>query len=333
MGIISEGFRDIAGRARFAWLWVNALRARRALYLAETELGLLAWEQAEFYGEEVMAHVRKVQEYEMTQASLMNTSAELSGSRAALEEELAREKARHDEEQATIAAERAPVATRYEEVERTRRQKLDAVERFNQALEELARTEKQLHTRSNAFLKVENPTFAVRTEAREVSDALTRIPEERKMVLGDQARARQDAAQLEPGANELRNALREMDAKAAAARERHAAVARRLTGEMSRLEREVKKSNVRMSHLDREKREPYQVIGACLANDGIGPLNQPEVLERVRELREKERVISGKIGGIRAQFAAANAGGLIVFYLLCAGVICGLCVVWGHWVR
>ncbi len=58
---------------------------------------------------------------------------------------------------------------------------------------------------------------------------------------------------------------------------------------MRQLDRERKKSNVHMSRLDREKRKPYRLIGACLADHGIAPLNQPEILEKVLSLARTRR--------------------------------------------
>jgi chromosome segregation ATPase len=312
----TEGFRDLSARFRIAWLWVQRLRIRRDLYMAETQLGLLGWEQAEFYGDDINAHVKQVQDFEQTQAALLNVSAALSEKKAALDAQLAQARAIHDEKQAAIAAERAPVATRFDEADNTRRQKLAAIDRFDRAIQELEQTEKELQRRSLAFMKVANPTFEIRAEARRVTDELARVPGERKIVLADQSRARQEAAQLEPGIAQLRNQLREIDSRAAAVRDEFAAETRRLNGEMSRLDKERKKSHIEMSNLDREKRKPYQAIGACLADDGIGPLNQPEVLQKVLEFREKENIVSRNFRETQATFAKANGGILMGFYTL-----------------
>jgi chromosome segregation ATPase len=304
-----------------AWLWAERRRVRKAIYKAEVELGWLGWEQVDFFELPITEEVNKVQESERTQASLLNTSAELAARKAVFDKELAGEKALHDQTQASLAEERAPVAAALEEAEAKRRQKLEAVERFDRAVEEIARLEKQLEARSLAFMKIERPDISIRTEARKVSDELGRLSDERQLVLADKVNAAQEAARIEPGIAQLRAELERLDTAASAVRERLAGATRRLTGEMRALERERRKSNMRMSHLDREKRKPYQRIGAVLADHGIYPLNQPQVFEKVLALRERDARIAETLSDLRGACAAVNHGMLIAFYFLLAAIL------------
>jgi chromosome segregation ATPase len=306
---------------RIAWFWAARVRLRRALWGAEAELGWLGWEQVDFFDLEINEEVKRVKEYENTQATLMNTSAELSGRRGILDQELAVEKTKHDEAQAALAEERAPMAAALAEAETKRRQKLAAIDRFDRALEEIARMEKQLEARSLEYMHIEKPSIAIRAEAREVSTELARLADERKIVVADKTSANQEAARLDPEIARLRTELQRIDAAAGAARERLAAATRRLTGEMRSLERQRKKSHVHMSHLDREKRKPYRRIGACMADHGLAPLNQPAVLAKVIALRERDAQLSQSLTMLRAACAAADAGMLTAFYLLLAAVL------------
>lgn len=316
-----EGFRDITRRLRIGWLWVERLRVRRALSAAEGELGWLGWEQVDFYDEQIVAEVEKVREYENTQASLMNTSAELSGRNVALDEELAGEKAKHDKAQDALAEERGRVAGQLEQAETRRRQKLEAVERFEKALEEMADQEKGLQAHSLDLMSVERVDLATRVEAREVSDALAQLPGERRLVLADKATAADEAARLEPGIAKLRAELRRIDGEASAASERLAEATRRVTGELLLLERERKKSDVHMSRIDRKKLKPYRQIGSCLADHGLAPLNQPEMLDKVFALREREAGLTQRLYDLRAACAAMDARVLVAFYVLLAAIL------------
>jgi chromosome segregation ATPase len=328
-----EGFRDVARRLRIARLLIEQLRARDALAKAETELGWLGWEQVDFFELEINEEVEKVKEYENTQASLLNTSAELSGRKAALDEELARERAVHDQAQAALAAERAPIAAQFDEAETRRRQKLEAAARFERAIDEMASAEKDLEARSLSFMKIERPTLAVRTVAREISDELARLSEERKRVLADKVNALNEAARLEPELARLRADLQRIDTAADDARDRFATADRRLAGEMRILEREQTKSNVRMSHLDREKRKPYRLIGICLADHGIAPLNQPEIYEKVMAMRDREAQVTQALTALEAACAAANPGVLVAFYLLLAALFFAIPVIAWHFLH
>ena len=316
-----EGFRDLFRRARIAGLWLVRLRVRSALVHAETELGFLGWEQVDFFDESISAEVTKVQEFENTQASLMNTSAELSGCKAALDEELARENALHDEAQAALATERQPFVAQFEQAESQRRLKVEAIERFNRAIAEFARLENRLEARSLGYLKVERPTDAIRAEAREVSDELSHIANQRQILLTDKTHAAGEIERIESVIANLRGELRRIDAAASAARDSLAAATRRLTAEMSNLDRQKKKSSVHMSRLDSKKRKPYRIIGACLADHGIAPLNQPQMLEKVMGLRERDACLVQTLTDLWAACAAASAGVLAAFYLLLAAVL------------
>ncbi len=327
-----EGIRDLRLRLRTAWIRAVRVRVRRDLFQAETELGYLAWEQADFYGEPVIAAVKKIQEFEATQAALQNTSAELSKRKAALDEELARENALHDQAQAALAAERAPIATTLEGAETARRQKLQAVERFDRAIGEIAATEKKLQAKSLTYLKITQPTLQIRTEARKISDELTGLSVERSLVMTDRERAAVEAGLMEAEITRLRGELQRIDSAASAARERLAQAVRRIAGETRLLEREKKKSLHRMSHLDRKKRQPYRFIGACLADHRIAPMNQPAVLEKVVTLRRRHLDLAKTLAQLRTARATTAPGPLIAFYLFLAVLLIALCVIASHFI-
>jgi chromosome segregation ATPase len=316
-----EGFHDLSRRFRIAWLWIARLRLRRALMEAEGELGWLGWEQVDFFDNEINAEVDKVREFENTQASLMNTSAELSGQKAALDEDLAGEKTLHDQTQQDLAGERGTIAGQLEQAEGRRSLRLGAVERFERALEEMARVEKELEGRSVSFMNVDQPDMETRKLAREISDELARLPGERRLVLSDKATAAEEAGRLESEITNLRIELARIDATASAARERLAAATHRIAGEIRRLEQKRETSSQHMSRLDREKKKPYRAIGACLADHGIAPLNQPEMLERVFSLRERDAFLTQSLADLQAACAAMDTGVLIAFYLLLGAVL------------
>jgi chromosome segregation ATPase len=328
-----EGFRDLSRRLRIARLRIARLRVRHAIFQAETELGLLGSEQADFFDERIGAEVKKVRDFENAQAALLNASAELAERKTALDEELAREKALHDEAQAALAAERQPLAGQFEQAESAHRLKLEACARFDRALLEIIQLERQLAERSIDFMKVANPAEQVRNEARAVSDHLMRLPGERKLLLADKAGASQEAGRLEPEVARLRAELQRIDAAASGARHRLAAASRRLTAELRHLDRERKKSSSHMSRLDREKRSPYRLIGACLADSGIAPLNQPQVLEKVLVLRERDTRLSEVLADLQAACAASDAGVLIAFYLLLVALLFALFALASHFLR
>ena len=320
-----DGCRDAGLRLRMAWLWIQRFRARNALAVAEGELGFLAWEQVDFFDEELAAEVRKIQEFEDTQASLLNTSAEIAERKASLDAQLAREKALHDAAQATLDEERAPLLIQLQEGEELRRLKLEAVDRFSRAVDEMdgdmRRLEKEVEEHSRTIMLSRHPPVAVRNAAIHAKEALLRIAVERKHVLASQASASQEAAAIEARFAHLRVELKRIDSAAAEAHEAFAAATHRLTGERRLLERRKKKSSSDMSHLDSKKQRPYRSIGACLADHGIAPRNQPQVLQKVLTLRERNHLLTQSLADLQAAAAATPAGTLVAFYALVACIL------------
>jgi len=325
-----EGYNDLCRRLRIVSLSVERMRLRPHIFQAEAELGWLGWEQVEFYDSEVAAQVAKIQEFERTQASLQNTSAEISVKKAALDEELAQENARHDTALAALAAERAPLAEQLPQAEAARRQKLESTERFQRAVNEISALEKRLEADSHSFMNVENPTIAIRNEARRVSDEIVQLGMERKHVLADKAAAVLEAEALETTIAHLRAELQRIDAASDAARDSLAAATRRVSAEMRLLDREKEKSSLEMAHLDKEKQLPYRFIGACLATHGIAPRNQPEILEKAVTLRDRDQQLAEALNDLWAVCSATDPAILISFYFLILTLVFVLCAVVVH---
>jgi len=328
-----EGSRDLSRRLRIAWLWAKRLLVRRSLFVAEAELGWLGWERTDFFDDELNEAVGKVREFEDTQASLMNTTAELAARKTALDGEVAREKAAYEQERAALDEERKAVSAQLDEKETARRQKLETVERFERAVEELGRSERRLENQSHAFMLIDNPDADTRKEAREVSDELSRHAVERRVVRADQTKAAEEAAGYEPEIARLRGELKRIDAAAEAARARHEEAGQKFGAEVRDLERERKESHTKIADLDREKRNPYRIIGASLADHGISPINQPAALEKVLELREREARLTQAMEELEALCAAMDMGIFVAFYLLLGAVIFALSVVVWHFMR
>jgi chromosome segregation ATPase len=317
---------------RIGWLLLRRIRLRRTLFEAETELGWLGWEQVDFFDPRLTEQVRKVQEFENAQANLLNTSAELSGRKNEVAQTLAQHASAHDQAQAELAAERAPLAASLEQSEATRRLKLGAVERFDRALDEMTRREKRLAARAAALQDMDDGIHT-RIEEREVSDELSQLAAEKKLVAADKVTAASEAETLEQRIRQLRIDLSQIDTAIAEARNKFAAARASHDAEIRILDRERKKSSLHMAHLDKEKRKPYRIIGAALADDRISPLNQPEVLTKVHEFREKDAEIEQAVTDLRAACAAADRGVLITFYLLLLALLFILSLFIGALVR
>jgi chromosome segregation ATPase len=324
------GYLDLCRRFWIARITIERLRLRRKIYEAETELGWLGWEQVEFYDEDTNAQIAKIHEFENAQASLQNTSAELAGHKVALDEELAHETTLHDQAQAALASERDPLAARAQELEPHRQDKLEIIERFDRAIAELTNRELELEELSLTFMNVEHPTLEHRNEAREISEELTRLADERKFVQSGKSNVVGELTAVETELSGLLAGIERIDTQSAQAREALAATARRVSDEIRLLEREKEKSNIHMSNIDREKQKPYRFIGACLADHGIAPRNQPEILDKVMNFRARDLQLADELAALRAACAATPPSLLISFYLLLLVLLSVLCALLFH---
>jgi multidrug efflux pump subunit AcrA (membrane-fusion protein) len=324
------GVFDLARRVRMLWCWVARRRLLRAQAEAEAELGWLAWEQADYFDVGVEAEVAKVREFETAQAQLLNSSAQLSSRKLALDEEFAREQALHDQTQQALASEREPVASQHELARATWRQKLGAIERFDRALDEIADNQKRVEARSDAFISTEIPDMETRIKAREAADELLRLTGVRAFVIADKAAATEEAARLEPGIAQFRAQLDRIDSESTAAAGRLEEARRNHASEVRLLERSRKKSEIHMARLDGEKWKPYRRIGECLADQNIPPRNQPEVLEKVLTVRLRRAALDETIIALRAASAAVKPSILIASYLLLAVLVVALSLLSEH---
>jgi chromosome segregation ATPase len=330
--LLNEGFPDLRRRLRLLRLGVARSRIQRKLYGAETELGWLGWEQVDFFDEETAAQVKKVQEYENTQATLQNAGAELSGKKYAVEEELAQLQKTHGDTQQALAEERAGYAAQLDQMEATRAMKLTAVQRFDRAVEELDDHTADLDARAKALMRIVEHNITIRIEEREIGDEIKRIAMERKMVLADKANAQKEASDLEASIAQFRAEVHRIDLSSSEARDKFEETRHKLTGETRVLDREKEKSSLKMANLDKEKQKPYRYIGACLADHNIAPRNQPQILARVVALRKEDAAIGRELRELNAASAAAKPGLLAAFYGILAAVLLAVIAVLIHFI-
>jgi hypothetical protein len=95
----------------------------------------------------------------------------------------------------------------------------------------------------------------------------------------------------------------------------------RLHGKIRDNERKREQIGKRIESLNRKKEDPYRLIGRCLADEGIPPMNQPEALENVMAVRLSVQEIETQIAGSLACTAQVNRRELQLFYALAGLVI------------
>ncbi len=289
---------------------------RRRLNRAEFDLGWLGWQQAEFFGTEVQAQIEKIQQFEKEQARLLNLSADHAAALRRLEERRQAARDNFESDAAEKRTQREQVEKHLAETELKLDENKAAAKRFSEALRELEKLPDVLTDRYNALMAVAQVTDEIREERLRVHDLRANIPSERQDLAKRELAVTREISQLESGlsaARAQRSMLLEAEQKALETFENED---REFAKRVAASQRQIKVSERRSKTLDAKKREPFLLVGRCLADHEIAPMNQPATLERVHECRAKVAAIAEKIAASRAESAEVPATSLVYFYVL-----------------
>lgn len=279
-------------------LWL----AQRKLARAETDLGLLGWQQADFEGE-AQRHVDQLRNVEREQARQTNESAALGIAIQQGQEKRDAGKKQYEENRAVLEAEWKAAAEPVETTERhlAARRKSDVD--FDGLLASLDRELADV-------LELQGELRAVETVTPEIYGELSRLRERVVAIPNAQADLRMRRVQA---ANEIR-ALEETLARSrlvhAEATEKLHALDEQFQRSDSTLERQIagrkREKEVieeRIESLEKSKSNPYRQIGQVLADSGIAPMNQPDALAAVMGCR---KVVARIVRDIAASHEASG---------------------------
>lgn len=276
------------------WLVAAGIRAvlpveRWRLRRAEIELGALGWEQADFAAE-IEVEILRVRDVEWQQARLINESAELAGRIAAATK-------RCD------ATDRAAVATGQRRAKQSERLTADCRRwrrRVAAVAAELAAVERQLK-------KWHDEQAALDREATAADRGPGQLPqrdfiERRRVAIRNFSRHERHRVQLAAELAEFRGRLAALRAALAAAVDEAAAADRQAAAERLACQREIGSLRRRkcaiakeLGRLDAAKENHFLVIGRCLADAGLAPMNQPRALDRVLAHRHRIAALAARL--------------------------------------
>ncbi len=254
------------------WRLMMSIWLRRQLARAEAELGRAGWQTCDFSGEIEMA-LSSLNTAERMQITLLNQRAQTTRDIAMLEEQLA-------ECSSTIESTSASLAERDTSLETENRQLNLELSGLQQKITRFAAAAQALEdelagrTRSK---DINRPLWQVQLELTEIRSRLE--DEERKALALEAARL---------------SAQRQQEKDAAPLRERLASaqnLSRKLTSQLRALRKKHAEIQRQLDDAERGKVVSYQKIGAVMADAGLGPPNQPELLERVLLLRQKLGIV------------------------------------------
>lgn len=269
--------RRLNHRVRLAWF-------HRQLATAETELGLLGWQQADF-DEATQAQVDKVHDVEREQMRLTNASAELAGTIREMTEKRETARREHEAQRQQLLAERdrlrEPLAPLEPQLAALRKHEPD----YRRRVPELEREQRDLDELYSKLLLAQPQSPRARDELLRLRDRLIAISNEKADLRSQHLRLSTDLQAKEKEAAEIEAHTAALDHQLRELEHLGRAMEGKLSAELREKEREKGRVEIDVEKLERAKRNPYREIGRVLADANVPPRNQPHVLARVKELR------------------------------------------------
>ena len=317
------GLREITRRvqrgvahARLAWV-------NRSLARAEKTLGLLAWQQAD-YDPETQRLVQAIHDVEKEQTALVNEAAVLGQEirKGQLEREAARRQ--QDEARRRMEGERTRLTAPQAELERRLADRRKVEPNFMRHIPDLDRELRDTQRLYNELLSSDRQGPQVRQEIARLRERIVAIPNEKNDLRTQHLRTVTEIQSTEQalarGAEDVVRLEQEMGESEA----RWHAEETVQTDRVREQEREKNHIEKRIDALEGLKANPYLQIGQVLADHNIGPVNQPEALETVRQLRFRAGALEQELLESTAASEAEAGSEMGQSLLLWVGGVSGL---------
>ncbi len=264
-----------------ASLWL----ARRKLARAETDLGLLGWQQADFEGE-AQRHIDQLRNVEQEQARQTNESAALGLAIQQGQEKREAARKQYEQTRAGLEAEWETVAEPVEIAERhlAARRKIDVD--FDGLIASLDRESAELQALQTELRAAENVTPAVHAELSRLRARIVAIPNAQADLRLRCVQAMNDIRALEETLSRGRPVLAVASERLHTLDEQFARTDGILERQIAARKREKQDVEGRIENLEKAKKNPYREIGQVLADSGIAPMNQPGALAAVQRCRK-----------------------------------------------
>jgi DNA repair exonuclease SbcCD ATPase subunit len=278
------GCREFRQKGRRLYWWVAIRFDERRLLKAEITLGELGWQQADF-PEHVEATIDNLRRIEKEQADLFNRGADLSGELAAAQKDRDQHNAEYRAARTAVLQETQPhIAGReQEEAARAELQKLTAA--LREQLPDLQEQEREYRRQIGEVTNQPLSTPQLSEEKRRLNDlhqaTLGSISAAHDGIEKTCAKIRvhdELIAKLDPVIEALQQKLEALDTAFNEADRVRAARVLKLQQDKHGVER-------RLTELDQAKGNEFLIVGRCLADAQIPPMNQPQALQKVLALR------------------------------------------------
>ena len=284
MNYFTPGLREIARKLSRQRQRLRILLARRDLRKAETALGLLGWQQAEF-DPQTQAEVDKINAYEREQSRLTNESAGLA--KELRELRVQRETARKifEEKRRDIEGERAHICVNHPAIEKQLAGLRKGEPTFERRVPELDRELRNINRLYGDLLTAVNQTPQMKAEIHRLRERTVSIANEKADLRNQHLRIVTEVRGLEAQLDRDRETMAALDRRLRELQSQFDASDGQLAGEIRTRDREKARIEKEINAIETAKTNPYLQIGRVLADSDVAPMNQPGALDKVKRLR------------------------------------------------
>ena len=311
--IFQTGFHEIARKVVRLVRRARLILERRKLARAETMLGFLGWQQVDLNAPELQEQAARIHATEKGQLDLMNQRAEVSDSIRELKASMESGTQGFVARIAELRTGKESGKLKLEEMRVEADAKTRNIARFKEGILELQQRDRDLDVVYRKLSR-EPQEGLVPVELLRNMEMRAEIQNEAHDLELSRGRQEFEVARLRSESESLTAELARLDAELHRAQEDSAAEERRLAGLIRAAEAERDQLGKRIDALNRHKDEPLRLIGRCLADENIPPMNQPEALDKVLALRAGMATIESEIARSHARSAEADRRELRIFY-------------------
>lgn len=284
MNYFTPGLREFTRKLSRLQHRLRMLFARRELRQAETALGLLGWQQAEF-DPQTQAEVDKINAYEREQSRLTNESAGLA--KELRELRVQREAARKifEEKRREIEGTRAHISAHHPSIEKQLAILRKGEPTFESRMPELDRELRNINRLYSDLLTAPNQTPQMKAEITRLRERTVNIANEKADLRNQHLRTVTEVRGFEAQLERDREAMAAMDRQLRDYQSQFDASDGKVAGEIRTREREKARLEREINAIETAKTNPYLQIGRVLADSDLAPMNQPASLDKVKRLR------------------------------------------------
>jgi chromosome segregation ATPase len=324
----TPGLRELGRKLHRLSLRAALWQRRKQLGKAETALGLLGWQQADF-DPETQRQVNAINNVEREQGKLINEGAERAATIRRLRSELEAQLREHEEQRRLRAQAGRKIQQQRAEIDLRLGEKRKVEPNFGRRMPELDRELREVMKLLAELLREERQTLKIRNEVTRLRERTVAIPNEKNDLRTQHFRTVTEIRALEEDLERLGQELAAHEQEGAALAEQWSAEERDLAAQIKEEEREKMAAEKRVAELERAKVNPYQQIGQVLALANVPPMNQPHALEAVKELERAVGALRQDYLESRKATAEENAGPLQASYVVLGALALALAlIVW-----